>query len=233
MATKWKITHTFTAPVDVESSLEGYPNLGVHFIYSENQLVGLDHELELDDGKTASDAELVSSTSMAPLIDLLAYVRQGPLAVDTCYAAQLRLDGSLSGTAHGRSSATGNLVSLIRFPAPATVATLSAELIFHIHMANIARDTRDPAQRIRTYYVILEDLGVPLNGSEQEKVKWVRDFVSHPKIKYLKILAFLRSELGRSINRYDPRDARSVTLIEQWAENARRLVSEYIARRLR
>jgi hypothetical protein len=119
------------------------------------------------------------------------------------------------------------------FPAEANLTSAPPRLRVWLRLAADASGMSAP-DAIRNYYMVWEDMGLPSpTGSDGEKLKFIRHFVSHGGLLGSPdLLAFLTRELQKPTNRYDPHDTDQQTFLDIRRQWARSLIEAEINRQL-
>jgi hypothetical protein len=102
-------------------------------------------------------------------------------------------------------------------------------LLVWLRLANEARNAASSANAIRNYYMIWEDEhGTPEGTNAQTEaleLKFVRHFVSHgEKLVDSKLLDFLKKQIGKHTEQYDPTDSTHQVLVERYRAIGRTLI---------
>ncbi|MGH7301135.1 MAG: hypothetical protein ACREJE_12050, partial [Candidatus Rokuibacteriota bacterium] len=99
-----------------------------------------------------------------------------------------------------------------------------------LHLFNLADKTNDHANAIRVLFLLWEDLN--LTAPSMEGFKYVRHFVSHPRIDDPQTVAFIEAQLGAGTRRYDPFKHEHRALLKEWRQKAEAAIRADLRRRL-
>jgi hypothetical protein len=100
-----------------------------------------------------------------------------------------------------------------------------------LHFANLARDETSPADALKDYFIILEEM----LGRDEPSItdlKYLRDFVSHAALNNAALLALVERELGYKANQYEPRNSDHIRMIRKYRDLARARVNAELAKLL-
>jgi hypothetical protein len=219
--------------MEYESGPTSYPTLGATLILDGSNISQVDHELTAEDSVSASEIAELSTQQLSILWDVIIYVSGNPARQADRRVQRVGTATAMSPLSTNLRTQTGQsaIAHSVRLPSEAGLLPPNGRLHAWLRLANEARPPASPMDAIRNYYMIWEDMRrrPTTTGSEEEELKFTRDFVSHGEpLKNKSLLAFLQRELGPGTQQYDPSNPIHQRFVEQRGEWARRLVESEI-----
>lgn len=225
--TIWRLNHSLATGVDVTNPIISYPSKNITLKYEDRKLRQIEHIIVTDGTYDASQAIDASKKQLAFFFELLRYLYGIDLPPISSTAQKLEPSNGIQfiGQAFIGIAARFTVVKSIVLPDDQTLALLSDRLPVLITLANDAVKSDSAIHAIRNYYMICEDL---FEGREWPKVaneiRWTRHFVSHAKLGNREPLNFIHSELGNSVNSFDPNDKNHIDFVNRQHGNARQFI---------
>lgn len=239
MSTRWKITYTLKEKegtkegIEVEKQVAGYPDLGISLIYEGKNLTCVEHEVVIADGSTIDNVRQESIKRLKRFWEMLRYKRGLDIRIVNTSFEQLDPTPEVPGMHTGESKAVfGALLQrLITMPTQDKLTSPDERLDVWLHLANDAQPPSSDAHAIRNYYLIWEDLRNKLGEEsvprEAHELKYIRDFVSHPKLHANGLIEFIEEELGRKISFIDQESGRRCVLFDPTDPDQQNLVRKH------
>jgi hypothetical protein len=230
---RWKVVHEFSAGVDVQNPIVGYPSIGVSLYYNGNKLMRVEHELELDDNIEPDQVISTSRDDLKLFWELLQY-RRGMSLPDIHRKVEKVQPADSSqpvGIGYKNIPTLFNLCLSVILPDPNVFSDTNNRLLVWLRLANDASGSDDAADAIRNYYMIWEDWHPSWkirNGpTEATELKLVRDFVSHgEELRNCHVLDFIKRKLGKPIKQFDPTDIAQQQLVALQRTEARNFIEK-------
>jgi hypothetical protein len=226
----WRVHHRLAKPIALANAVAKYPALGIELTAADGCLVGIVHVLAANDVHDRHAAILASKKLLALLLDVMEFSRGESIAIaesrpELIEAASQRTGAKLAGTSTVGVSAS--VVRPVRLPTEARLLAAPARLAVWLRLANDAARSDSPADAVRNYYMIWEDMyGRPDSAvPDAYRLKLVRDFVSHGEVlKNSDVLDLLEQELGTGVVQYDPTNHGHVKLVERTRRVGQKLI---------
>lgn len=238
-SSRWLVKYTFNPGVPYSCGASEYPEQTLKLNLDEQQLIGMEHTLELP---LDASRDIALETSLAELECFLVSLRYLQLKPIQWWADASRIEPSESAI---RLIARGTMVTMpltVKIP-PQGWQNPDPRLTAWLHFACEAHESQSPATAIRLYYLIIEDLAVSASpeGSAFQELKEalsaIRDFVSHKEITRPKTIERLKKyahELkGQSGEfSYSPSSSAQSQCLNEWRNKARIHIDAEIRQRL-
>ncbi len=236
MAMLWKANYRLAAPLAVTTSVEGYPSLGLGFVYDGNgRLSWIEHVFETDVPEEDIYAE--SDRRLRFLWEYLHFCSGLPVvkAQETRELVEQPPDGPRRRSGRIVLSAAGEVELPVQWVPEETLRAISSDqlLVLWLHFANQAKMTKSDAEAIRLYFLIWEDWHAQGTAPGDDRgLKFTRNFLSHARIDDKNVLACLASHLGAGTDRYDPVNQAHQTFVRKMRGEAFDLVRAELSRRI-
>jgi hypothetical protein len=208
------------------------PELGLTFEYQSGQLTRVIHQISIPEG---SDVIATSRRALSGFWESLNYQRGARVLIGGAHAHPLdpeRHDRARLIVLPLRERDDSWLLRPVRIPTSGKfIINAPSRLGAWLHFATLARDETSPADALKDYFIILEEM-FGRNDPSITDLKYMRDFVSHASLANAALLALVEKELGYKANQYEPRNSDHIRMIRKYRDLARATVKTEIAKLL-
>ena len=231
MTANWKVTYGLTPHALVVTPVDRLSNsIELQYDFS-GQLAAISHSVAVADNDTDIQVIAKSRKDLTMLFEALSFMYGPIIDFNAQGASRISLEDGTTQIFHQLLTVEASAVPVkpLALPPMAVLQEAPKRLSAWLHLANLARDTSNDADAIRHYYLALDDMrkgGIDdYSPKEEQYLKYVRHFVSHGvPLDNDDAIAFLKTELGSPVHKYNPLNPKHQLLLSKWREHARAIV---------